>query len=199
MSKELLPYGAPEKKYLHTVLDKSTGKLATYDIRTGELVSFGGSLVNRESEYLYSPELGEYICSLHMGGMKLSEIVKMEGMPSMGVLNRWRSAVKAFDGGIKLARQYRATMLLEKAEDAIEDAVDRDSTLIAKFKFDALSKLAEKLSPNEYGAQTKVVGDKNQPLQLIVNTGIIRGRDDTRPDVVVTEVIGESTDTDGEQ
>lgn len=178
-----------EKKYLLTQLDKQTGQLETYDIRTGDLVSKGGVPVGK-TRMIYSDEIAQAIYSLVLEGHSFTKISQMDGMPSMTTIATWRSVYPEFNKRLKAARKYRADLYRDKAEDVLDAAADKDDVPLAKFKFDSYMKLAEKDNAEEYG-QASTASGNGLALQMIINTGIVRD------DEHVMEVEHESKEDDG--
>lgn len=160
-----------EQKYLITTLDKQSGDLNTYDIRTGEIVSSNGVPVV-SGRFAYSLEIADAICNLVREGQTLTKISRMKGMPQLHVMYRWMDIHPDFKKLVEGAKANRAMYNLDKAQQILEDTdttISRDELAAQKFKFDGHIKLAEKDNP-------KLMEGKGgaAPLQIVVNTGILR-------------------------
>jgi len=164
-----------KKEELYSFLNQRTGRFETYHLHTGELLSVDGELLDR-NEFAYTVELSDAIAGLVREGRNYKQISEMDGMPSIHTLYVWRNAYPDFAVKLKSARKDRADRYYEKAVEALEDPhiTTKDDVPAAKFKFEGYMKLAEKGNPDDYGQQTKVVGDASAPLQIIVQTGILR-------------------------
>lgn len=129
---------------------------------------------NRDSQhrYAYSLPVARMVCQKLREGMTLTAIGKLPGMPSLSVIYNWRRQFPDFDEAIKLSREYAAEHLMDEIKDIIDGVEEKDDVFLASFKTRELMKLAEKHNPEKYGTRTKVVGDKNAPLQIVVDTGI---------------------------
>lgn len=174
-----------DPKHLLTQLDKETKDLVTYDIRTGEVVSRNGVL-QEKAKFVYSLQVADMVCYYLREGLSYRKIGLKEGMPSIHILYRWEALHPDFKERVKNARAGRADYYRDKAEDALDRCVDKDSVTMTKLKFDGFMKLAEKDNPAQYG-NTKEGGGGNAPLQIIVQTGISR-------EPVTVEVINERED-----
>lgn len=160
-----------------TLLDKQSGSLVTYDIRTGEKLSVDGVVVQK-SQYGYSLEIADAVCNLLREGHTLTKISKMDNMPQLTVLYRWMSVHPDFKKMVEAAKVDRGSYNLDKAQTILEEIdpedTPRDVLLAKKFQFEGHIKLAEKDNPK---LLEKAQGAA--PLQIVVNTGIIRGEPTT--------------------
>mgnify|MGYP006928163700 CR=1 FL=1 len=175
-------------KHLLTQLDPATKDLVTYDIRSGEVVSRNGRL-EEKAKFVYSLQIADAVCFHLREGMPLTKISKLSRMPSVHVIYRWMDIHPDFKERIKRAKEGRGEYLRDKAEDVIDRCVDNDSVKMAKLKFDSYMKLAEKDNPAQYGSTREGNGGGNAPLQIIVQTGIMRD------DPITVEVKNERQDS----
>lgn len=161
-----------EEKFAMTILDKSTGKLVTRDIRTGEVIAEEGSSV---PQYLYSLEMADAVCNLVREGHTYKEIALMRGMPPMHLLYNWRNTHPDFAKRLKLARKDRASWFHDEAVQVIKesDTITKDEVAREKFRFDGLMRLAEVGDQDTYGKKTTAQGGAG-PTTIIINTGIRR-------------------------
>lgn len=159
-----------------TIRNKNSGVLETYNAHTGELIFEEGVPKETRPVPVYTIQLGDAIANLVREGEHISKL-HTKGFPDAVVIHKWRRLYPEFDEKLKHAREDRALELRDKAEALIEACVDKDDVAIAKFKFDSYLRLAEKDNAREFGSQTKITGDSSAPLQIIVNTGIIRSSD----------------------
>ena len=70
---------------------------------------------------------------------------------------------------------------------AQRERIDKDEVSALKLRTDLYKWGAEKANPNEYGVQTKITGDNNAPLQIVVDTGIKREEDNEYIDGELSE------------
>jgi len=155
-----------------TLLNKSSGRLETFNIHTGELVVSDGELV---SKLLYTTELSDAICHLIREGLTLEKICKFRNMPPLHSIYAWKKAHPDFAKNMKAARKDRASYHHDKAIDILEDndKIEKEDVPGLKFQFDSYMKLAERGSPDEYAAQPKQLAVQT-PATIIINTGINR-------------------------
>ncbi len=176
-----------DKKYMMSTINKTTGSLETYDIRTGELVRSNG--IALETGKIYSEEIGDAIAHLVADGSSMIRIAAMQGMPSVAVMHRWGQMYPEFRSKMQAARRYRSEQYREKAEAILGDeTLSKDDVAVAKFKFDGYMRLAEKDNPDVYGNASQAISGQGMSLKLVVNTGIVRD------DVVIEGVQYEEKD-----
>jgi len=164
-----------KKEELYSFLNQKTGRFETYNMHTGELLMCDGELLVKD-EFAYTVELSDAIAGLVREGKTYKKIAEMVNMPSIHTLYAWKDAYPDFKKKLELARKDRADRYYDRAVEELEnrDLATKDDVPLAKFKFDGYMKLAEKGNPADYGQQTKVIGDAAAPLQIIVQTGILR-------------------------
>jgi len=181
-----------EGKGTVTVLDPITRKLVTYDIHTGEEIAKEGVLVPK-SNYQYTVQLAAGICSLVEQGYTTLAISKMENMPNLSLINAWKRAHPDFRKALEEAAADRAEFYHDRAAEEVDKVEEKEDVYVGKFKFDSYMKLAEKNNPEKYGNQTKITGSGG-PLQIIVNTGIVR---ENREPIKVENEYEDDTSDDG--
>ena len=164
------------------------GNVLEISMETGEIVrksaSYGKALVDPDAIppsriWKYSRRYGELICQLIATGATFKKICSMDGMPSAHVLARWRAENEDFENALEAARRMRADhfhdMIVEDVEG--DHIADKDEVAARKLKMDRLKYLASVNNPDKYGNRTKVSGDNEQPLQIVVSTGINREKE----------------------
>ena len=161
-----------KNSHLISIRNKVNGALETYDIRTGDLVQTNGIVT--QNGFTYTVQTAEAICNLVAEGYSLSRISEMKGMPSSSVMYRWRELHPEFRNRLKAARAVRAEVYRDKAEQILEDTIDKDEVPVNKFKFDGYMRLAEKDAPEMYGTSAQLNTGQGMSLKLVVNTGIVR-------------------------
>lgn len=156
-----------------TLLNKQTGKLETFNIHTGELVTTEGDNL---PTLMYSIQMAEAICNLVREGKTYEQIAQEPGMPGMHLIYRWRNHYPEFAVKLKEARKDRATLHHDRAIAILEEAgtIEKEDVPREKFRFDGYMKLAERGSPDEFGPQTKVSHENAAPTVIMINTGIDR-------------------------
>lgn len=169
-------------------------ELETIDMNTGETL-----LISPQNPHLqaasnvyvpYTVELGEAICTLVREGnsyKKISERLKVK----VNLIYYWKNKHPDFSEKLAMARKDRADHFFDKIyEDIAEGDHEKHDVPGKKLQFDAYRWMAEKSNPEQYGNQTKIVGDKNAPLAILVDTGIRRNEDDEDETVAQTEIEG---------
>lgn len=199
----IVPENEREDRY-HHFLDEQ-GNLMKTDILTGEVVStahnyaegmepgkqlepsFALELKDKRKFWSYNDTYRDLICNLLATGKTFTDISKMRGFPGVSVIAQWRAAHSDFEDAIRAARRMGADYYADKIADSLEEGrvLNKDEIPAEKLYYDKLKWLAEKADPDQYGNRTKISGDKNAPLTLIVDTGIQR----TGPTEVENEII----------
>lgn len=175
-----------EQKYLITQINKKTGHLETFDIRTGEVISRNGEMVQAH-KFAYSLEIEDAICNLLREGYSLAKISRMEQFPQLSVIYKWQELHPKFKERIKLAKAGRAEYFRDKAEEVLDNTMEKEDVPVSKLKFEGYMKLAEKDNPAEYGRSQQQVGQQG-PMQIVIHTGI------SRDEPTTVEVINERED-----
>ena len=154
------------------------GALQVRDIETGELTGESGKWVRPVAVKEYSVALGEHVCDLVRRGDTYNVITTKMNLGSAQTIYRWRNKHPDFDEQLKAARRDRADYYHDQVMEVAQRAnIDKDEVSALKLKTDLYKWGAEKANPQEYGAQTKITGDTNAPLQIVVDTGIKREED----------------------
>lgn len=97
----------------------------------------------------------------------------MEGFPQLSVMYKWQELHPKFKERIKLAKAGRAEYFRDKAEEVLDNTMEKEDVPVSKLKFDGYMKLAEKDNPLEYGRSQAQVSQA-APLQIVIHTGINR-------------------------
>jgi hypothetical protein len=132
--------------------------------------------VKSEKYWGYHEAYGHIIANYISQGKTIKEVTELAGMPSRNTISNWQAKNDDFRNLMEQARKDRAEAFHDEiASDISEDhAADKDEIQARKLKLDRLKWLASKGDPERYGDRTKVSGDSNAPLQIVVSTGIIR-------------------------
>jgi hypothetical protein len=165
--------------------DKKTGRVECINYETGRVVAYAekvnSPLVSVDEAYVhvqtpcvYSEHMAQTICELIAGGASISAICAMDGFPSYSQLARWRVRYPDFGREYDVARSMRAEVMHDRILETIGESIDADDVAVAKLEFDKLKYLASVNDPDRFGNRVKHSGDKDQPLQFIIDTGIRR-------------------------
>ncbi len=178
--------------------DDATGTIVEYDMETGLVVRQSQTAQDKlldpgsppRTVWKYTEGYGHVICEMIAGGKTFKAICELSGMPTIGVLAMWRASEDDFRNAIQIAKKMRAEhfhdMIVEdlRAEAEAkegdpnvsidENKISKDQVQARKLKMDRLKWLASVNDPDTFGNKTKVSGDAEAPLQLIVSTGITR-------------------------
>ncbi len=106
-----------------------------------------------------------------MAGRTMLEISKMEGFPTLRAMQGWLIKYEDFRRDMDKAREIRAGYYHDSAIDKAEK-VKKNTVAQTKLQVDTYKWAAEKGDPSRYGNQTKIVGDPDRPVQILVETGI---------------------------
>jgi len=158
----------PETTFYRT---NDLGQIEEVDMETGEVTVHQSAVRN---VYKYTLAVSEVICSLLRNGKTLTAISRKDGMPPLSTLYTWRRVHPDFEEKIRLARTYAAEHLMDRVQDIVDECSVKEDVHVAQFKANTLIRLAEKQNPEKYGTRTKITGDANAPMMLIVDTGIRR-------------------------
>ena len=160
------------------VRNKTTGKLETICLDTGEILR-PGSDINLIT-YKFNYETAVLICQSIREGATMKQLGDDPSLPSLTVIHYWRRNNASFDEEIKLARRDRAEYYHDKVLDIAAECVDKDDVPVARFKADTYKWAAEKGDPGSYGNKIEHTGSNAAPT-IVVMTGISR----TKPDIEV--------------
>ena len=128
-------------------------------------------------KYEFSKIIGDIICQRIVEGELLTKICADPNVPGYSIISRWRRENEDFHKAIRIATEERAEFYHDKALDTADGSNDKDTVANDKLKVDTLKWAAGVGSPDKYGTKTKVVGDANAPLAIIIDTGIRRDGD----------------------
>lgn len=155
---------------------KATDKILVITDQKGNKVNIGydpSILKNQSKIWPYIEEVALEIARLISEGETLKAICSREGFPPINIVAKWRVAVPGFKALIEEARKIRAEMFHDDLVETVEK-VDESNAKSSKVKIDGLKHLAAIDDQDTYGNRTKVVGDKDAPLNFVFNTGIQR-------------------------
>ncbi len=126
--------------------------------------------------FKYHEAYGQIISKLVSEGKTIKYITELQGMPSRNQISNWLVKHDEFSKMMDQARKDRAEVHFDEiAEDKDEDHdASKDEVQARKLKLDRLKFLASKGDPDRFGDRTKVSGDSDAPLQIVVSTGIVR-------------------------
>lgn len=142
---------------------------------------------------------------LYSTGLNFEQAAKGEGLPGAQVIRRWlihddkkhhhKAEVfrAAYLEARKLGDQIRAEAAHDKVISLAEDTDDLNAQA-RRVQIDAHRWSAKVHDPNRYGDKTKVSGDANAPLTIVVETGIRRD-----PEPVLAHNDTKSIGTDGDE
>ncbi len=132
---------------------------------------------------VYTPELAFFIIEDYTAGKSLAEIATRPDMPSLAVINKWLHREDAFRKDFEEARALRALMYEGVIDSVMQsaDGVEKEEVPAQRLKFDTAAWLAEKNDPARFGKKTTLSGDKDNPIQIIVSTGVPEPTADQRP------------------
>ena len=177
MGKELVGHKNTTYKYYNP----NSNMVETYDVQTGKLLLLDGVEVSKVMNY--TPKLGAIICQMVMSGDTLSDIGKMEGMPSLVQLYDWHNSVTDFrnkyDEAVKNRGRYLHDMAFTilKDIDSKKEGLSQEEDRRYKLLMSSCLKLSERDNPSEY-ALSKIDTKIDNKIQVIV-TGV--------PNMVVEE------------
>jgi transposase-like protein len=135
------------------------------------------------NNYEYSDVLADVICQLIAEkGISLRAIAGRMGVPPLKILRRWRVQFPEFERKLQLANKDRAEFFLEQALNSAEAANDLKDAPAEKLRVDTYKWAAQVLDNDTFGAKTKISGDANAPLQIIIDTGIRRAPVESKQD-----------------
>jgi len=150
---------------------QKNGDIHCIDCYTGGVVSSSGVLpYDPRKKWVYSPATIDAMVHVMLErGISLSKVCQNPDFPSISVIARWRAVFPYVDETIEMARK----MVAQCFHDQIIEELD-DNELADKLKFEKLKYLASVNDPEKYSTRTKVSGDKDAPVQIVVSTGIDR-------------------------
>lgn len=133
----------------------------------------------RSKAYVYSETICDIICQRITQGESLTRICKDENMPSYQQVSRWRRRYDHFEMSLRQATEDRGHVMRDMVLAETVGDLSKDEVPAARLRSEIRRWAAEKDNPESYGARTKVVGDINAPLKLIIETGVPQPDDDS--------------------
>lgn len=135
-----------------------------------------GQLVNTRT-HAFNQVVADLFCQQIAEGKSITKVCAMDGFPPYTTICRWRRENPGFKEALEEARRDRSEWMRDQALDEAL-AADEDSAQAQKLKHEAYKWLASTDLPERYSAKTKIEGSLNIPMQLVVNTGIIRNEEE---------------------
>lgn len=115
----------------------------------------------------FNPILADLIVDEVVGGASLLKACLAVGV-EYTIVNKWKTEDDIFRGRLDQARRDRAEYHHDKILEIAAGSRD------PKIEIDALKWSTEKNDPEKFSAKTKISGDKNNPVQFVLATGIDR-------------------------
>jgi hypothetical protein len=159
-----------------TYINKETGKLEKLDTDSGEIFTPEQFYSPANKNKKYNLEDALKVCAMLRSGLPLIAIANGNGLPDVETLYSWKRHHPDFDVAMKEAREFAAESYAHKAISIADHAntLEKEQVPAAKLQVDTYKWMAEKMNPDLYGNRTKIAGDADQPLTIIVDTGIKR-------------------------
>lgn len=120
----------------------------------------------------FTLEIADQIVSLYTECKSLEAVAKEVGV-TRAVIYFWMARHADFKLRVKAAREIRGFVAEDKAIQAAEEA-DEDNVQAQRLKAETYRWAAAVNNPEVHGTKTKIVGDPNQPVSFIIDTGIRR-------------------------
>lgn len=143
-------------------------------------VLVGAELELPKHKTLFDEGVAAQIIDAYMRGGTMKEIGSMPGMRPVEVIYFWMQNQAGFRAKMKEARKLRGMYFEEKALEHAEDAKEFD-VQSRRLKVETMKWAAEVNDRETYGKSTKLLGDANQPIAFIIDTGIHRPELDVPP------------------
>lgn len=122
---------------------------------------------------LYSPEMAEKVCLLLIEGKTVSEIERMEGMPSSASIFRWAWKNPEFYEAFDKAREFGTHAMNYKLLQRLEDSDTTPGELMKlKLITDQYRWFIGKINQRKYGDRTTIAGDKDNPIALNIASAL---------------------------
>jgi len=158
--------------------ENENGSVDIIDVATGDIIETVDRLCDQPMKYCrYNEILAAIVCQRIAGGTTLSKLCKEPGMPSYQTLLRWRKKYPYFKEAVEEARKDRAEYYAEEVVEVSKLATDKDDSPAIRVRIDALKWSAQAFHPDKFSPKTKIVGDPDQPISFIVDTGVRRKGD----------------------
>jgi hypothetical protein len=113
------------------------------------------------------------VVELYIQGFSFREIAEELELPDAKQLYNWIARRKWLKTNLAAARPMRAVYHEQKALELAEDAKEHNVQSM-RLKVDTHKWAAQVNDPGVYGKQVKHVGDPDQPIAFIIDTGIAR-------------------------
>jgi hypothetical protein len=123
----------------------------------------------------YRPDVGDAVCLLVRLGSTLKEAAKRLPIKDVTTIYSWRSTHPDFKEKLDAARKDAADNFIDKIQE-IADTKDipKEDVPGARLRVDSYKWLAEKANPQKYSPKSVIAADEDNPLQIIIDTGITR-------------------------
>lgn len=131
----------------------------------------------------YSKLLGDLLCERIFHGDTLAQACQEIGVKYSAVV-RWKREHSEFAEALREAKIDRAERHHDMAIEISQESFD------TKLKVETMKWAAEKGDPEKFGSRTKVVGDRENPVAFVFNTGIDRTqgqKEEAKNDEIVVE------------
>lgn len=133
-----------------------------------------------KNAYVFNSGIASLICQFLTEGKSFDEICRMEGMPPLFILHKWRKMYKDFDEALEQSLRDKAYMFIDKAIQKIEQATVRGEPDY-KSQSEMYLKFAEKANPDRFGNRVKHSGDKDSPMSWTIVTGVPQKLPESEP------------------
>jgi len=160
------------KKTKHELVETENGKM----VADPETVPTVGRQRGRVV-YPYNVDTCTAIIQSVAEGMTLRQISEMTGMPPVPTIHYWIAKYKEFKHDMEIAKKIRGEAFAEEAID-ISRNTNAMKSRADKLKIDTLKWAAKVNNPEQFSDTVKHTGDANNPIQIIVDTGIRRKTDE---------------------
>ena len=143
----------------------------------------------------FNKQLGESICLQIREGFTLKQIVDRLPIRSVTTIYAWRATNQAFREAYELAKKDAADTYADKIlEIAEEKDIPKEEVPGRRLSVESYKWLAEKANPQKYSPKSVIAADEDNPLQILIDTGI--GRDDPDPIKAEYTNLDDKIDTD---
>lgn len=145
----------------------------------------------------YSRVLADQILLLVSEGFSIDEIGRMDGFPTRYLIAFWIKDHPEFAEKMIAAKKAQAAAYADKVHE-IAHTVDEGNSKSAKVSMDGFKWLASVGDPDAFGNRTKITGDPNAPLGIIVETGIRKNIEAPKNDTAI-DAEGGTVEVDGSE
>lgn len=129
------------------------------------------SKILKEGLYPYDELVAMDIAGRYASGERLRDFLGTAPYPTYRQFLRWKANNSSFREMMEVAVKERAERYIQELEH-VADNVDALNHKPAKVRAEILKHLAAVSDPEKFGARTKLVGDKNQPIAFTVVSAI---------------------------